>query len=101
MDFFFVRIIQSKSDTSNLFIQIFLKLEGVESCGNRLTEILRYHLCEMVEFREEVCVTPFVSFGNVVAYLLSSQSGSFTKRLGLGVPFGIHTQCGVGDAHPL
>lgn len=98
---FFVRI-QSKSDTSRLFIQIFLKLEGVESCGNlRLTEILRFHLCEMVEFREEVCVTALVSFGNVVAYLLPSQSGSFTKRLGLAFPFRILIQCGAGDAHPL
>lgn len=66
-----------------------------------LTEILRFHLHEMVEFREEVCVTALVSFGSVVAYLLSSQSGSFTKRLGLGFPFRIHVQCRVVDAHPL
>lgn len=65
------------------------------------TGSLRVHLSEMVEFREEVRVTALVSFGNVVAHLLSPQAGSFRKRLGLGFPFRIHIQCRIGDTHPL
>lgn len=67
-----------------------------------VTGSLRVHLCETVEFREEVCVTALITFSNVVTYLLSSQSGSFGKRLGLGFPFRVHRHCRVNwDTPPL